>query len=191
MEKDRITEDGRKSFITNTLGNDYIKSLTKIAVPVALCGTIIFFVLFGLTFVCHWQVVYNLFSLVSGFTMITIVYVLSVIWILDSFLLHKVCNKQPLYKATMVWGVCLITLGLAFMILTGRYKKQCQFDCTEWYVEESTQRYHWIKKCEEIKGDVYVTKGYKIKDKDLTLCVGCRQYMEELDSYYEPKRSRP
>lgn len=188
MVKNEKDTDRRESFITNNMGDFLRDVLPSIAAPVALWGTILFLVLFGLSFICHWQVVCNLFSLVSGFTLITIVYVLSVVFILDLLLLHKVCSKQPPYKVTVIWGICLILLGVGFMILTSRYKKQYRFECAEWYVEESTGLYHCTNECEDIEDEIYSVKGHEIKNKDLKLCEWCKEYIEDMDFYYEPIR---
>lgn len=180
--------DKRESFIINNMGDFLRDVLPGIAFPVAIVGTVIFLVLFGLTFVCHWEIVNYLFSLVSGFTLLTIVYVLSAILVLDLTILYKICRRQPPYKVTIIWGILLLVAGGAFMILTNRYKKQYRFECAEWYVEESSRLYHCTTECEDIEDVVYTVKGYELGKKGYELCEWCKEHMEDMELNYEPIR---
>ncbi|MBR1798519.1 MAG: efflux RND transporter permease subunit [Bacteroidales bacterium] len=178
--------DKRVSFITDHMGDFLRDVLPKIAFPVVLWGTIIYLVLFGLTFICHWPIVCNLYSLVSGFTLISIVYVLSVILVLDNILLYKVCHSQPPYRATIIWGVVLIVAGIVFLFLTNHHKKQYRFDCSEWLIDETTGLYHVTYDCEEIGKAAYIIKGYELRECEYDLCEWCKEYIEDLELAYEP-----
>ncbi|MBQ8703726.1 MAG: hypothetical protein IJ524_05075 [Bacteroidales bacterium] len=186
MNNKKIEE--RQSFFIRITG-DFYDFASDFAVPIVVCGTPIFLVLFGLTFVCHWDIVCSLFSLVSGFSLLFIAYIISLILVIDRLLLYKVCKgRAPRYSLTVVWGIVLIGLGITLCFVTNNYKKQYKFDCAEWYVDEEKRLYHWNEKCENIGSTTYIAKGYEIRGRGLTFCDYCKDELDDYGSSYEPNR---
>ena len=187
MVREEISNEERESFFMRITG-DFYDFVSDIAAPVVLIGTPIFFVLFGLTFICHWDIVRSAFSVVSGFSLLFIAYIISLIFMIDRVLLYKVNRtRPPKYTTTVVWGVALISLGITTCILTNNYKKQYFFDCMEWYVDEDKGLYHWDGECENMGDDTYIARGYEIRNSGLNLCDYCKDVMDDYGSY-EPIR---
>lgn len=183
--RDNSTEK-RESFFIRATG-DFYDFASDFAIPIVIYGTPIFLVLFGLTFVCHWDVVCNLFSLVSGFSLLFIAYNISLILVIDRLLLYRVSKKKaPRYSLTVVWGIILIGLGITSCFVTNNYKKHYKFACAEWYVDEENHLYHCNEKCDKIGSTTYVAKGHEIRGKGLSFCDYCKEEMDE----YEPEPIR-
>lgn len=186
-DKDNIIEE-RESFFIRITG-DFYDFVFGFAIPIVLVGTPIFLVFFGLTFLCHWDIVCSLFSLVSGFSLLFIAYIISLILVIDRLLLYRVCKKRAShYSLTVIWGIVLIVLGITLCFVTNNYNKQYKFDCADWYVDETKGIYHWSKKCDNMSSDTYVIKGYEIRGKGLELCDYCKDELDDYESSYEPIR---
>ena len=174
------------SFLMHITG-DFYDFVSDFAIPIVRIGTPVFFVLLGLTFVCHWSIVCDLFSIASGFSILFIAYIISLIFVIDRLLLYRVFkSKSPIYSLTAIWGIALIVVGIAACILSNNHKKQYRFECTEWYVDEPNGIYHWNDKCERKSTSTYTAKGYEFCDKGLALCDYCKEEMDE----YEPEPIR-
>lgn len=107
----------RESFFMRIMG-DFYDFVSDFAIPIVRIGTPVFFVLLGLTFVCHWSIVCNLFSIASGFSILFLAYIISVIFIIDRLFLYQVFkHKPPKYLATVIWGIALILAGIGACIL--------------------------------------------------------------------------
>ncbi len=169
----------RESFFMRITG-DFYDFISDFAIPIVRIGTPVLFVLLGLTFVCHWSIVCNLFFIASGFSILFLAYIISVIFVIDRLFLYRVFkHKSPKYSATVIWGISLILAGIGACILTNNHKKQYRFECAEWYVDEPNGIYHWNNKCERMSSSTYVAKGYEFRDKDLEFCDCCKEEMEE------------
>lgn len=176
----------RESFFMRITG-DFYDFISDFAIPIVRIGTPVLFVLLGLTFVCHWSIVCNLFSIASGFSILFLAYIISVIFVIDRLFLYRVFkHKSPKYSATIIWGISLILAGIGACILTNNHKKQYRFECAEWYVDEPNGIYHWNNKCERMSSSTYIAKGYEFRDKDLEFCDYCKEEMDE----YEPEPIR-
>lgn len=169
----------RETFFMRITG-DFYDFISDFAIPIVRIGTPVLFVLLGLTFVCHWSIVCNLFFIASGFSILFLAYIISVIFVIDRLFLYRVFkHKSPKYSATVIWGISLILAGIGACILTNNHKKQYRFECAEWYVDEPNGIYHWNNKCERMSSSTYVAKGYEFRDKDLEFCDCCKEEMEE------------
>ena len=169
----------RESFFMRITG-DFYNFVSDLAIPIVRIGTPVFFVLLGLSYLCHWSIICNLYSIVSGFSLLFIAYIISVIFIIDRLFLYRVFkHKPPKYLATVIWGIALILAGIGACILTNNHKKQYRFECAEWYVDEPNGIYHWNNKCERMSSSTYVVKGYELRDKGLEFCDCCKEEMEE------------
>lgn len=178
----------RESFFIRITG-DFYDFASDFAIPIVLVGTPIFLVIFGLTFLCHWDIVCSLFILVSGFSLLFIAYIFSLILVIDRLLLYRVFKERaPHYSLTTIWGIVLIGLGITLCFVTNNYKKQYKFDCAEWYVDEESQLYHWNKKCDKIGSTTHVAKGYEIRGQELVFCDYCKDELDDYESSYKPIR---
>lgn len=176
----------RESFFMRIMGDLY-DFVSDFAIPIVRIGTPVFFVLLGLSYLCHWSIICNLYSIASGFSILFIAYIISAIFVIDRLLLYRVFkSKSPKYTVTTMWGIALIVVGIAACILTNDHKKQYRFECTEWIVDESNGIYHWNNKCERMSTSTYTAKGYAFCDKGLVLCDYCKEEMDE----YEPEPIR-
>ncbi len=165
-DKDNIIEE-RESFFIRITG-DFYDFVSGFAIPIVLVGTPIFLVLLGLTFLCHWDIVCSLFSLVSGFSLLFLAYIISLILVIDRLLLYRVSKERAThYSLTVIWGIVLIGLGITLCFVTNNHNKQYKFDCAEWYVDEENHLYHWNKKCDKIGSTTHVAKGYEIRGQGL------------------------
>ena len=101
----------RESFLIRITG-DFYDFASGFAVPILVYGTPIFLILFGLTFICHFEIVCNLFSLVSGFSLLFIAYIISLILVLDLVLLYRVYKAKPPKNSTTVLSGSYLFLKL-------------------------------------------------------------------------------
>lgn len=178
----------RESFFMRIMG-DFYDFVSDFAIPIVCIGTPVFFILLGLSYICHWSIICDLYSIASGFSILFIAYIISAIFVIDRLLLYRVFkSKSPKYTVTTMWGIALIVVGIAACILTNNHKKQYRFECTEWIVDESNgiYHYHWNNKCERMSTSTYTAKGYAFCDKGLVLCDYCKEEMDE----YEPEPIR-
>jgi len=176
----------KESFLMRIMGEFY-DFISDFAIPIVRIGTPVFFVLLGLSYICHWNIICNLYSIASGFSILFIAYIISAIFIIDRLLLYRVFkSKHPKYSVTAIWGIALIAVGITACVLTNNHKKQYRFECAEWYVDEPNGIYHWNNKCERMSSSTYVAKGYELRDKGLEFCDCCKEEMDE----YEPKPIR-
>ena len=151
----------KKSFLSNIIGKSLYDELKDYAKPIVLIGTVILVVLFLLSFFVHWKFVSRLLNLVSGTSLLFIVYVAALILFLDK----EVEVEEPIsyygydsnqmpktrsFKLTIVWGVVLLLVGISAIFFSNRYRKQYSFDCSTILVDQSAGIYHleWIDDCE-------------------------------------------
>ena len=168
---------------------DFYDFVSDFAIPIVCIGTPVFFILLGLSYICHWSIICDLYSIASGFSLLFIAYIISLILVIDRVLLYRVCKKRaPNYSLTVVWGIILIGLGITSCFVTNNYKKHYKFACAEWYVDEENHLYHCNEKCDKIGSTTYVAKGHEIRGKGLSFCDYCKEEMAEMENSYEPIR---
>ena len=147
----------KKSFISNLIGKNLYDELKDYSKPIILIGTGILLVLFLLSFFVHWRFVSKLLSLVTGTSLLFLVYIAALIVFLDkevdveepiSYYRHdsEQMPKTRSFKLTIVWGVVLILLGISAIFFSNRYRRQYAFDCSTILVDQSAGIYHleWI-----------------------------------------------
>ena len=190
----------KKSFLSNIIGKNLYDELKDYAKPIFLIGTVILVLLFLLSFFVHWRFVSRMLNLVSGTSLLFIVYVAASILFLDkevevegSFCYYGYdSNQMPKtrsFKLTIVWSVVLLLVGLSAIFFSNRYRKQYSFDCSTILVDQSAGIYHleWIDDC-EVAADsdgLVEMKGYEIKGRGYKICDWCKEYAEDVeDAYY-------
>ena len=193
----------KRSFISYLIGKDLYDELKDYSKPIILIGSGILLVLFLLSFFVHWRFVSKLLSLVTGTSLLFLVYIAALILFLDkevdveepiSYYRHvsEQMPKTRTFKLTIVWGVVLILLGISAIYFSNRYRKQYAFDCSTILVDQSAGIYHleWIDDCEVAAETDWLEemKGYEIKGKGYKICDWCKEYAEEAEEAYYSDR---
>lgn len=194
----------QKSFLSNLIGkNTYsdLKDWAKIIVPV---GTVILAILFLLSQFVYWKIVSGLLSLVTGTSLLFIVYIAALVVVFDikvdveedeyeHYLYGKqVSPKSTAYKMTAVWGVMLIILGIAAIYFSNKYRKYYAFECSTVIVDHKAGIYHldYDNDCEVAAEaeNLERMKGYELKETDYTLCEWCQDWADDAEAEYESNR---
>ena len=193
----------KKSFLSLIMGKNTYDEFKGYAKIIVLVGTIILFVLFLLSILVHWRFVSRLLNLVSGTSIIFLVYIAALILLLDK----EVEVEEPIryyrdepiqipttrsFKLTILWSVVLLILGISVIFFSNRYRKQYSFDCSTILVDQSAGIYHleWIEDCEVAaeSNSLKEMKGYEIKGLGYKICDWCKEYAEEAeDEYYSDR----
>ena len=186
----------KKSFLSHIIGKESYDAFKGYAKPIVLFGTIIVFFLFFLSILVHWRFVSWLLNLVSGTSILFLIYTAALIILLDKeveieepILDYEYDSKQMpktrSFKMTILRGVVLLILGMLVIILSNRYRKQYSFECSTILVDQSAGIYHleWIDECEVAAKSYNLKKmkGYEIKGLGYKLCDWCKEYAEEVE----------
>lgn len=189
-----------QSFLSNLFGkNTYagLKSWAKIIVPT---GTVILAVLFLLSKFVYWKIISSLLSLVTGTSLLFIVYIAALIVVLDIEAdveepEYYGCGEAPkptAYKMTIVWGVILIVLGIAATYFSNKYRKHYAFECSTVLVDHTAGIYHldYDNDCEVAAEaeNLEKMKGYELKETNYTLCEWCQDWADDAEAEYESNR---
>lgn len=189
----------KKSFISNLIGKGLYEELKDYSKPIIYIGSGFLLVLFLLSLCVHWRFVSKLLSLVTGTSLLFLVYIAALILFLDKevdvgesvsyyrYNLEKM-SKTRTYKLTIVWGVVLILFGISAIFFSNRYREQYAFDCSTILVDQSSGIYHleWIDDCEVAAEADWLKemKGYEIKGKGYRICDWCEEYAKEVEEAY-------
>lgn len=177
---------------------DEFKDIAKrIILPI---GTCILVVVILLSSFLHWGFISSILDLISGKSLLFIVYVAALVIVLDvkvdvgdSYCYYNVdIKKMPFaYKLTVIWGVLLIAMGIGAINISNRYRKHYAFECTTFLVDHSSKVYHldWDNDCEDAKSASHLEKlkGYQIDD-SYTICVGCEEWAEYAEDVYNSEK---
>lgn len=192
----------KQSFISNLLGKDKYDGLKSKAKIIVAIGTCILAILFLFTYFFHWGLLSTLLNLVTGTSLLFVVYIAALIVVLDIevdvekpesyyYLEPEKLPKPTSYKLTIVWGVILIILGIGAIYFSNDYRKQYSFECDTYLVDHQTKIYHldWDIDCEVAAEANHLEKmkGYEI-DKSYTLCDWCESWAEDAEAEYEASR---
>lgn len=187
------------SFLSNLIGENTYYEMKKLARVIVPIGTCIIAILFGLTFVCHYSFISNMFSLVTGTSLLFIGYIAILIITLDfqvdmevpvtySRQKPKDIQKPEGYYLTAVWGIVLIILGIMAIYFSNKYKKEYAFECSTFLVDHQARIYHldWDNDCEFAAESNHLEKmkGYQI-DKSYTFCEWCKEWAEDAEMEYD------
>lgn len=193
----------KKSFISNLIGRDFYDGIKEYAKPIILIGTGILAILFLLSLFVHWTFISRLLNLVTGTSLLFIIYIAALIFVLDKevdieepdYYYRYESERTPktkAYKMTIVWGIVLIIMGISAIYFSNRYRKQYAFDCSTFLVDQEAGIYHldWINGCKIAaeSEDLVEMKGYEIKGMGYKICEGCKEYAEEVEDAYNADR---
>lgn len=176
------------SFISRRSYDDFKNENAKYIVAI---GTCILFVLFVLTKILYFGIIASVLSIVTGFSILFIVYVAAFIVTLDIEVEKEEGPKTSVYKLTVVWAIVLLILGGYAVYATREYTKEYSFKSTTYLVDERRQIFHidHSNGCEErpSKRLLVKKKGYEIDD-SYNFCDWCKQWLEDAEMDYELNR---
>ena len=192
----------RQSFISNLIGKDNYDAFKELAKIVIAAGTCVLAILLILTNFFHWGFLSTILNLVTGTSLLFMVYIAALVLVLDIevdvdeperyYWSEPVKHPKPLqYKLTIVWGVILIILGIGAIYFSNDYREQYSFECRTYLVDHQEKIYHldWDIDCEVVaeSSNLVKMKGYEI-DKSYKLCDWCECWAEEAEAEYEASR---
>lgn len=184
-------EREKESFLSNFLNDMYDKRIAGIIVAIY---TPIFLLFYGLSYVCYWSFFCDIFSFISGTSILFIAYIVAIIVFCDIRVERRgerdlfdrreppFSSKSKKYKLTLVWFLVLLALGITAIVLTNRHRKDYAFDCETFFVDESEGLYHINDHCKGIEGDVVEMKGYEIREHGYNFCDICSDLVDEYES---------
>ena len=176
---------------------DTLKSNAKIIVAIGTCTLVI---VFTLTYFIQWKFVGTILNLVTGTSLLFVVYIAALIILLDFEIeiddYYKMndltyAHKSNKYRLTIIWGIILIALGIAAIYFSQKYKKHYAFQCTTYWVDIQNNIYHldWDNDCEDAESsqnDLIEMKGVEIeRETTYTLCEYCKEWSEDAECKYE------
>ena len=182
------------SWLRKILGpNTYneTRGLAKKCIPIA---SLVLVVVFVLSQFVYWNWLSEVVDLLFGGSLIFIAYILGLITLLDVGVnvemgvdrpdhYSRPKNTPKAYKATIVWGICLIIMAIAAVYFTNKYRNNYAFECETFLVDESNGVYH-IKDadCQEYDNAVSMM-GYQIEGRGFTFCESCKDWTLEMREY--------
>ena len=186
-----------RSFLSDLFHYIELKEYADRIIPV---GTFILLILFLLSKFVHWEFISELLSCCTGISILFIVYVITIIAVLDFpieveeevdnalYYDKKTSPKPEGYNWTILWGILLCVLGAAAIYFSEKYSKRYQFECSTLLVDRDAGIYHldYDNDCEEAdKADNLVKmKGYQLKDTSYELCDWCDGWADDAESEY-------
>lgn len=177
----------KQSFLSNIVGKETYDEYKAYARLIVALGTCVLVLLFLLSLFFHWKFVSNILELVTGTSLLFLVYVASLVLVLDYEVeidedIKK--SKSPSYIMTAVWSIVLVALCVSAIYFSNKYRKNYTFECTTFLVDHQSRTYHIIDRyndCEAAKGDdLEKMKGYDIS-KTYMLCRDCEIWLEDSD----------
>lgn len=191
----------KQSFLSNLLSDETYDNWTGNARVIIASGTVILLVLFGLSYCFYSSIISFLLKLVTGTSLLFIVYMVMWLFLLDikvdvdepeqfSWETPKETVKPIAYKLSSLWTVVLVILGILAIYFTNKYREQYSFECDTFWVDKQTHLYHldWTE-CEtsEHTRNLEEIQGYLIPD-NYSLCEECKEIAEEAGADYERER---
>ena len=189
----------KQSFLSNIIGKNTYDKFNSYAKLIIAIGSCLLAVIFLFSFFFHCKFISCLLDLVTGTSLLFVVYVAAFILVLDIEVgvdePQRSCwsesAKKPktrAYKLTIVWGVILLVFDISAIYFSNIYKKQYAFECNTFLVNHQARIYHidWDNDCEVASkvGKLEKMQGYQI-DKSYTLCKWCEEWAEDTESEYK------
>lgn len=188
----------QQSFISNLFGENTYNGLLDYARTILRIGSVFLFVVYLLALHVHWDFVYDLLNIFTGYSIFFVPYVAAWIVFFDfqvevddrkDYWDDKPKKKPFNYKLTVVWGFFLLTMGVAAFYYSQQFKNHYQFECNTFLVDMKTRIYHlennWDCCCIEDKHCLVEMRGYEIqKLGNLSLCIGCEEWADEISFSY-------
>jgi hypothetical protein len=185
----------KQSFLSNIIGKNTYDKFNSYAKLIIAIGSCLLAVIFLFSFFFHCKFISCLLDLVTGTSLLFVVYVAAFILVLDIEVdvdeSRETEKKPQAYKLTIVWGVVLIIVGISAIYFSNKYRKHYAFECSTFLVDHQARIYHldWDNDCEIASetGKLEKMKGYQI-DKSYNLCKWCEEWAEGAESQYESDR---
>lgn len=197
----------QRSFIADLIDNisssNLYNKMYDFAQLVVAIGTCLIVLIYGLSLLFEVPFIAKLLWWVSGCHLLTIGYIVCLIRLLDigidisdeDYNTDRKSYKSTVeYKFTIVWGVVLLFLGISAMYFSGKYRDYYTFRTQIFLVDHENKLYHIVdhKYCEDAQNATHLVeqKGKDI-DPTYTLCVGCEEWLDEIefmadDAYIHP-----
>ena len=181
----------KHSFLSNLLGNDIYEKYRPHSVLISIIVTIVITILLLLSKLVYWKFVSFFVDLFFGYSLIFILYVASIIRILDIRI--PVYSSKVVYSLTTIWGCILIFLGICALHYTDNYRYDYEIKCSTCLLEKQQKKYHLFKNCDNIKSknNLIEIKCYEADELGYKMCDECDYWLEELkyeldDTYLKP-----
>ena len=190
----------KKSFLREIIGNDSYDTLRGLAIIYVPVYVVVTGLVFLLTRFCYWGFLSTIFSLLTGWSLFSLLFIGSVMLICNiecngeeteyidhnSGSIWKEDDINPRsYKWTIVWFVVLLVIGITFGVRSNRESSHYKFQCTTYLVDHQNGIYHIIENddCEDIANydSLVEMKGREIeRQTDYQLCTACEEWYEEV-----------
>lgn len=194
----------KQSFISNIIGGDSYKAFTDFARAIVAVGTCLLVLFGGLSLAFHSGIINWFLQILTGTSLLFIVYVAALIIILDiqvdvdepeQYAWEKPKKvKRPIsYKFTIIWGIVLVLLGISSIYFSNKYRKHYAFECDTFLVDTQQRIYHveWNDECDVANEAEELKKmyGYEI-DESYELCESCKDFLEDMESFEYERYAR-
>ena len=184
----------KQSFLSNIIGRNTYDEFKGYAKVIIAIGTCVLAIVLLLSIFFHWSFISSLLSLITGTSLLFIIYIAALVLALDIEVdvdEPEKKSKPAAYKLTIAWGVVLVALGISAIYFSNKYRKYYAFECNTFLVDHQTEIYHldWDNDCEVAakSGNLETMQGYEI-DKSYTLCEWCEEWAEDAEDEYESNR---
>lgn len=190
----------KKSFLRKIIGNDTYDNLRGLAILYVVVYVVVTGLVFLLTRFFFWGVLSSIFSLLTGWSLFSLLFIGSVMLLcniecngeeseyinLNNGSIWKEDNINPKsYNLTVVWFIVLLALGITFGVISNREKSHYKFQCKTYLVDHKNEIYHIIENddCENISNynSLIEMKGHEIEDQtNYRLCTSCEEWYEDV-----------
>ena len=190
------------SWLKKTIGQETYNNFKGVANRCIPIASIIIIAVIALTQFFYWEWLSWILNLITGTSLIFIVYIVGLVVFLDKGIKIEQVNdpyrydgyihpvKQPKgYTATKIWGISLIFLAITAIYVTNEYRKHYAFNCETFLVDEDNGVYHLKENYDEYCGQhVTKMKGYQIEEHGYTLCKICDEWASDAEDYNGSER---
>ena len=193
------------SFLKKIIGRNAYNEIEYYARKIIPIATIVIGIIIGLSFIVHWGFLSSILSFVTGFSLVFVLYILGVIILFDRGIdvpleqnifshTYSFPSTPPKgFNKTKIYGIILVVIGLAAVIITNIYRKNYAFDCETFLVDHENKEYHlnFDNGCEIASkaSSLDEIQGYEI-DNDYTLCEWCQDWADDAEDEYNSNRYR-
>ena len=193
----------KHSFVSNMfialVGDELYYDIKSHSRKILKVGTFIIVPIFLLSFFFHATFISKLLSVVTGTSLIFIIYAVALVVALDvevEVIKEETCRavgemkivKDGKYKRTRIWGICLICFGIAAVYFTNEYRHRYSFECDTFWVDKQKGIYHldFDNDCSIAEDATSLTKmkGFEIETTNIGFCPECEEWAEDAESDY-------
>lgn len=173
----------KTSFLREQLGEELYDKLTSYVMPWIPLYTVVWIILFVLSKFCYWKIFSGAFSLLSGFSLLSLAYLAMLVVALDIQVYVddeiELCKNRK-YKLTKYFAIFLIICAIFSAFWSNSYGNNYSFKCSTVYVDGG--EYHVYDDCEYIDGVPVEKKGYEAEEEGYESCNACEEWLEDMQS---------